>query len=1266
MSLNPDIRDQAYRFFIEEAQELLQVLETGLLNLREDHSTPRVHELMRAAHSIKGGAASIELDAIKTLAHRLEDFFKALYSEKVNFDPELENLLLQAYDCLKNPLVEQMEMGSFDAEFALVTAEPIFAQLETLLGDALQESDNYIPSANDLGVDIVASIFEVDVAQSLTHLYEVLTNPDNYDVIGELNAQIDLLNGFAELFNLSGFAEILQAATTALNLYPELKLDILQLTIADCQQAREQVLAGDRKRGGEPSPTLLALTESNVHNNFVSEDLFQSTITPQNELSTTNDFSFENLFDEIVDQPNTVGETISENLTDNFSVNQEVILDSAIDSHNSLLDDVFGSVEVQTETDLGFTQNLETNPSLDDVFGSVEVQTETDLGLPQNVENNPSLDDVFGAVDLTNNEQEKPQSSQVNELPPQNLEAAIESIEQIFEHLPSLEEDTTSLLPTTKQNQPLKVQSKPVQVSTNQPVVPTHLTVRVGLDRLERMNNLIGELVINRNSLSLQNEQLQDNLQVLVRKFFRFQDTTIKLRDLSDRLLIESERYNLAHPQINSRQVGEATDFDSLEMDSYGHLHSLLQGILEEMLQLEESVEDITLFAKQSNQTIEQQRQMLSQMRDELMWARMLPLEQILQRFPRTLRDLSNQYGKPVNLSMTGTGVLVDKAVLEKLYDPLLHLLRNAFDHGIETPEIRQQQGKSEQGQIEIHAYYQGNQTVIEVKDDGQGLNLTKIANKAVKQGLLSTEEATHARKQELFNLIFESGFSTADRVSEISGRGVGMNVVRSQILALKGTIEVNSVPGKGTTFTLRLPLTLTIAKLLVVSLGSTAFALPSDNIEEIIIPTEEQIKVSSRKRFFLLKQQLIPIYSLKEVLHYNCILPPVNLRSKAFETVAAPKDWGLPLLLLRQGQQLFALEIDSLITEQELVIKPFGKVLTPPSYIYGCTIMGDGTLIPVINGNVLIDRIQGNDTTRTTTPLFSNISVASEELTETTAELDHSILSTESTNILPATSKTIQSPTIMIVDDSTALRRTMALSLEKSGYRVVQAKDGREALEQYRKNSAIALIVCDIEMPNMNGFEFLGVRRRDSELSNIPIVMLTSRSGVKHRSLAMQLGANAYFTKPYIEQEFLVELKKILNPSVQKTIAIPKTLPTQTILVIDDSSALRKTMALSLEKKGYRVLQARDGQEGLEQLKQNPQVNLVICDVEMPNMNGFEFLTARRQEVKLAKIPVAMLTSRTNEKHRNLAQQLGAIAYFTKPYVEEEFFPAILNLIRN
>ncbi|HEY9768370.1 MAG TPA: ATP-binding protein [Coleofasciculaceae cyanobacterium] len=242
----------------------------------------------------------------------------------------------------------------------------------------------------------------------------------------------------------------------------------------------------------------------------------------------------------------------------------------------------------------------------------------------------------------------------------------------------------------------------------------------------------------------------------------------------------------------------------------------------------------LLIFAKQSDRTINSQRQMLGLMRDELMWVRMLPLEQILKHFPRTLPELVNKYRKPVDLKVTGTGVLIDKAVLEKLADPLLYLLRNGFDHGIEDPESRTQQGKPATGSIEIQAYYQGNQTVIEVKNDGKDLDLAKITQKGIEQGLISAQEAASATQERLFELIFEPGFSTASEVSELSGRGVGMNIVRSQIETLKGKISVTSTPGQGSTFTMRLPLTLTIAKLLVCSLGSSAFAISSDSIEEI------------------------------------------------------------------------------------------------------------------------------------------------------------------------------------------------------------------------------------------------------------------------------------------------------------------------------------------------------------------------------------------------------------------------------------------------
>jgi two-component system, chemotaxis family, sensor histidine kinase and response regulator PixL len=1307
MSLNPDIRDQAYQFFIEEAQELLQVLETGLLDLRQDHSTPKVHELMRAAHSIKGGAASVELSAIELLAHRLEDFFKALYSDSVEFDAELEGLLLQGYDCLRNPLTEQIESGTFDAETALLAAEPVFAALEIRLEDALKNADSYIPSANDLGVDIVSSIFEIDVAQALEHLQTVAANPTGYDLAAELQGQLEVFAGFAELFNLSGLSEIIQTSQTALEQNPDRVLEIIQATIADCTIAREQVLAGDRDRGGEVSPALRTLAQSNITETILfdnqatsltfdelvldnqdnlwgsleeplAEDIFGTIPTPDivTEPVLGTDTDIGDIFGTILDAESVVTE-----LTEEIPASSNVDLDNifgtipdseTVESTAEELDNLFETIpnaEPIVNEEIPGSSSVDIN----NIFGTVTETGELDHLFATIPDANPAIIKTINSLTIEESidTENQPQTNKI--------EIAVELITGIFETLPSVESVPESLaLPIaatpTKKSQPKEL-STTAKTTTQPQNTPAKLSVRVDLDRLERMNNLVGELTINRNSLALQNQQLQTNVSELGQKFLRFQQLTQTLRDISDKMLLEQRSNSLRNsliaashnqPYSTSNLVDESTEFDALEMDSYSNLYGALQEVLEEIVQLEESVDDITIFAKQSDRTINSQRQMLSQMRDELMWVRMLPLDQILQRFPRTLRDLGSKYQKPVELKLTGTGVLVDKAVLEKLSDPLLHLLRNGFDHGIESAEVRQQRGKSAQGLIEIHAYYQGNQTVIEVKDDGKGVDLAKITEKAVEKGLISQQEAATATKERLYELIFEPGFSTASKVSEISGRGVGMNIVRSQIETLKGKITVTSTPGEGSTFTLRLPLTLTIAKLLVCSLGSTTFAIPSDSIAEIIIPTQKQIKIANHQKFLSFNNKLIPIYPLQEVLQYNCPVPELDFSSnKAFKTITPPQEWLAPLLLLKRGQEFFALEVTSLLSEQELVIKPYGKAIAPPPYTYGCTILGDGSLIPAFDGGALISAILGEEVH----PPTSGFELTS-ELLELDASSD-SVVQEEATindNLIgqvATSNKATSVKTIMVVDDSTALRRTMALTLEKQGYRVIQKKDGKEALDGFRQNPDLNLIICDIEMPIMNGFEFLGMRRRDSALSKIPTFMLTSRSGAKHRNLATQLGANGYFTKPYIEQEFIAEVQKILTEQAHSiTYKAPQALATKTILVIDDSSALRRTLAVSLEKRGYRVLQGRDGAEGLQLLRNNLQTNLVICDVEMPNMNGFEFLTNRRQEPQLSKIPVVMLTSRSGEKHRSLATNLGANGYFTKPYIEEKFIPEIDKLI--
>ena len=1295
MSLNPDIRDRAYQFFIEEARELLQVLETGLLDLRQDHSTSKVHELMRAAHSIKGGAASVELSAIELLAHRLEDFLKALYSDDVEFDAELEGLLLQGYDCLSHPLLEQIEAGSFDESAALLAAEPVFAALEERLADALENADNYIPSANDLGVDIVASIFEVDVAQALEHLTQVSANPNAYDSAAELKGQLEVFAGFAELFNLPGFSEIVYTAQTALAQHPQQALEILQATIADCSAAQEQILAGDRQQGGEVSATLKALAGKSTTEIISTESTFNALDLDEAGIwasAPEDEPLVEDIFGSLPDEttPDEASEVSGESseVTD-LALDEAGIWASAPEGE-PLAEDIFGSlpeeptppVEVATdELNLLFNTIPDENAVDADAFSETsqdssaapDATQDNDLATIAEDRADGELSQIFAELPDENVEdlgqifaEISPQEATTEEtLPlepstPENITEAIASIEDIFDRLPSAASEPASLLPPkTKDRQPSpKVESQPVQQVKATP----KLSVRVELERLERMNNLVGELTINRNSLALQNDRLQESVSELDRKFLRFRGVIKVLREMSDRMLLV--RHSLPDPSstsFNSSQEPTSTlattEFDALEMDSYSMLYASLQEILEEIVQLEESVDDITIFAKQSNSTISSQRQMLGQMRDELMWVRMLPLDGILQRFPRTLRDLSHKYQKPVDLKLYGTTVLVDKAVLEKLSDPLLHLLRNGFDHGIEDPATRTQQGKPAKGTIEIRAYYQGNQTVIEVRDDGKGLDLDKITEKGIERGLISDREAAHAPPERLFELIFEPGFSTASQVSEISGRGVGMNIVRSQIEALKGKISVTSFPGMGSTFTLRLPLTLTIAKLLVCSLGSTAFAIPSDSIEEIIIPTAEQVKLTNEQRFLALDRQLIPIYSLREYLPYNCPIVESESKSTAFKTIAPPEDWSAPLLLLRRGQQLFALEVVSLLSEQELVIKPYGKAIAAPAYSYGCTILSDGSLIPAFDGIALIGTILGERITLANTHPIEETTVANIEEDSSDDEINSVSVRASS----PLTSF----KTIMVVDDSTALRRTMALTLEKEGYRVIQKKDGKEALDGFKHHPDLDLIICDVEMPVMNGFEFLGMRRRDSSLSRVPTFMLTSRSGAKHRNLAIQLGADGYFTKPYVEQEFVREVKKILADRNSDGVPSAIAVKTKTILIIDDSSALRRTLALSLENKGYRVLQARDGAEGLQLLRDNLQTDLIICDVEMPNMNGFEFLTARRNEPQLSQVPVVMLTSRSSNKHRTLASSLGASGFFTKPYVEEEFIRELEHYLR-
>ena len=1103
MNLDPEIRDQAYQFFIEEVPELLEAIETGLLTLHSDSSPAQLHNIMRAAHSIKGGSASVEFDEIKCLAHRLETIIKALYSDQVVLDTALEKKLLQAYDCLRLPLESQISTGSYDKEQALIVAEPIFKEIEDRLGSALLEADSFIPSSSELGIDMVSSIFEIDVQQGLDHLQKVINQPQNHELIGELRAQTEVFSGFSELLDLPGFGRICEVANQAANANPEQIISILKQSLLDFAAAREAVLAGDRSQGGSPSEALLAMAQT------MSDSVLKD-------------------MDSV---PNIANDSISDSSQDEYDLDEIFVEEekkkasqSKIDSFVTLAEcsNVLNMLAQDPENTSADTDNQEADFEAldtfldDDVDGEVIDTWDTSLILIEEEE--------LDALQATSeNESFK------------SLDAAIQSIEDRYESLPA----TIKQVPispgisnpidnlSTSTSDELPSPTIPRQTPQSKSQNSNTLTTRISLDRLERIDNFAGELTINRNGLSLQNEQFQRTVRRLKQRFTKFRELAKQIQISSDRILVNPDRIHektgwMREDELNlatsdnisnpSSLLSSEMQFDSLELDTYSTVNLLLEELLEELLQVDELIEDVNLFTSQSNYKLEKQRQLLSQLRSELMWSRMIPLSGVLNRFPRVLRELSLTHQKKVNLKLIGSEVLVDRVVVEKLYDPLLHLLRNGFDHGIEPPEERLKQGKSSQGTITIRACHKGNSTVIEVQDDGRGLNLEHIGRKAVQAGLLSEEDLKTVRKQQLYNAIFEPGFSTATQVSELSGRGVGLDVVRERIQSFNGKITLTTESGKGTTFILRIPLTLTLAKLIIVRIGPTLIAIPSDGIEEILTPLEDQMKESVGQRFLFWHTQLIPTYKLETLLSYACVITEKSTNDFSI-AIANRYRSKKPLLIMQRNHEPLALEVDQIITEQELVIKPFSKSIAPPKYINGCTFLGDGQLIPVVDGVEIVEY---------------SVEVNGPSIQRQTRQERQSNHSLQTFSV---------SPKILIIDDSAALRRTLALSLQKAGYRVHQAKDGREALDQLQTGQDIQLIVCDIEMPRMNGFEFLSQRRLTSNLANIPTIMLTSRSSQKHKGLALQLGANDYFSKPYIEADFLAAIKTYLkSPSALTT----------------------------------------------------------------------------------------------------------------------------------
>ncbi|MFS8804360.1 response regulator [Synechococcus sp. R55.6] len=641
--------------------------------------------------------------------------------------------------------------------------------------------------------------------------------------------------------------------------------------------------------------------------------------------------------------------------------------------------------------------------------------------------------------------------------------------------------------------------------------------MRVEVRHLDSINNLVGELVVIRNSMEQNQTRLRQFLDGLLGRVQQLGDLGQRMRDQYDRSLLESALFssrsgsayggtvtvgfgrNGEGSSRGRRSHSSGQEFDKLEMDQFTAFHALAQEIIELIVRVRESSSDIEFAVDEAEQITRQFRQVTTQLQEGLNRARMVPFSQVADRLPRAIRDLSIKTGKQASLVVEGRDTLIDKAILEELYDPMTHLVNNALVHGIETPEERRRAGKPPEGKITVKAFYQGNQTIIIVSDDGAGIPVEKVKAKAQRLGLLSEQ----ADEDEVFNVLFHPGFSVreASEVDDLAGRGVGLDVVRRNITDLRGSIQVDSVRGKGTTFTIRLPLTLSISKAMVCVSDKALIAFPLDGVEEMLdVPADEVQPDEQGRPSILWRDQRLPFQPLSNLLAYS----RSHSRSRS-EVYSITQDEGIiPIVILQSAGQYVALQVDSFVEEQEIVIKQLRGPVPKPLGISGATVLGNGRVLPIADIIELVDIAHGR---RRDLNRFW---------------LDH--------RDEEPTPEEVRQTTVLIVDDSITVRELLSMSFQKVGYRVEQARDGQDAWEKLRGGLPCDLIFCDIEMPRMDGLELLTRLREDSNFKHLPVAMLTSRGAERHRQTARELGATAYFTKPYLEEELLSAAARMLR----------------------------------------------------------------------------------------------------------------------------------------
>ena len=1009
--LDPDIlaaitAEARQCFLDEDAPEYLQMLAEG----SQERDRIDFTALLRAAHSLKGGAGLASLNSLRELAHKLEDVLVALQQNEIAETELAWALVEKSIDEIGLVLSQARTVDDAIANPELLVA------LSALVGDEQQSETEAeveeLPSSDNS--DFIRNTLTEDLDRSFAAVEELEIDTPSELVRPLVSGLIEECTFLAETLELpwlaSAFEPVKEVDSTAD------ATEILLVTQEIIGQLRNRITEylSNLDRAVKVEPSASPTNNDSFITDTLNNDLDSICETVANLAMDTPEAIIEAAISDFAEQCSFLGETLELPWLKNAIAPIESILAEA--------DPVEALLTVQQTV--------------------TEIRQQRDLYLQDRSSIQPDATAI--AID---DESDKTASA--------SIDVPVEDAR--FQITPA------SFAPSTTK----------VKTTESQSVVNTQ--VKISLAGLENMTNNVEELILSQSRMRRQQQVLNQANQRLRSLTRQFEPIREQIQNLYDRLAVNTEMIS------PTSSAASETNFDSLEMDRYTDLHISLQSFQELMLQIQETRTDLDFVDRQLFEDLEQGEKNLNTLYSRVTDSRLVPFGSLGKRFIPQIHGLARRFDKPVELKIEGQNTLVDSVLLEQLQTPLTHLLNNAFDHGVESKYDRLAANKPETATIILKARPKNNQLIITISDDGGGIDPEKVYRRAVERGICPPEKPLADFKPEaVINWIFEPDFSTAAKVSDISGRGMGLDIVLNSIRQLRGQLQVTTDVGLGTTFTIALPSNLSLQALLLVQLQSRLIAIPHTSILEIL-PYQELYFTTAKKQQINWQNRTVSLASVTNL--FPCPKKPLQISQ------------GNVAIVLQTAFEPVVILVDAIAGEDKLIIKPFDETVPVPSYAAGCTVLGTGEIIPVMIPQGIENAVD-------------LISVNTSKLT---------VANTTST--------------ILIAEDSVATRRMLDKVLTSVGYRVIVCRDGQEALEQVEQyRGRIDLILSDVEMPRLNGFELLEKVRSLPAFQHTPIVMATSRTGDRHRQQAKRLGATEYLGKPVQPQQLIDTVATLLN----------------------------------------------------------------------------------------------------------------------------------------